>query len=261
MLVVAAIDSTSAAPRVLAVARGVADALGVPVRALHVRGAGAVPVAVARASRVGLDVVDGEPVSTVVEAFARPGVLGIIGARARPEDPRPAGGVAAEVITRTSRPVVVVGPGVRIARRLGRALVPLDGTAVVARAVEPVIRLLTGADVDVVIEHVFGRDTVPRFWDQPQHEGESWSREFSARWCGYPVAVVAWRQGEPAVAILTAAGNEDVDLIVVGWGQDPSAGRGSVIKAALRAAPVPVLLVPCRPRGDAAAAGPGPAGR
>jgi nucleotide-binding universal stress UspA family protein len=243
--VVAAIDASAAAQLVIQVARTMADALGDDVTAVHVREPGEPSTAVTWPVGVPVQQVEGDPVEVVAATFARPDVIGVIGSRDRPDDPRPAGGVAAEVIARVPNPVVVVGPTTRPPRhgRLARVLLPLDGTAGSAKAVEPVAALLGAAGVDVVVQHVFDRKTVPAFWDQAHHETESWAREFRARWCSEPVTSVTWAGGVAADEIVDAGAAEDVDLIALSWAQNASPGRAAIVKSVLAQAHVPVLLV------------------
>lgn len=243
--VVAAIDSTPAAQLVVQVARTTADVLGAFVTAVHVREPGDSSGHATWSVGVPVQLVEGDPVEAIVATFADPEVIGVIGARDRRDDPRPAGGVAAEVIARVTNPIVVVGPATRPPRhgRLARVLLPLDGTAGSATAVEPVAAMLGRAGVDVVVQHVFDRRTVPPFWDQGHHETECWSREFKARWCGEPVTNVTWTGGVAAEEIVASGAAEDVDLIVLSWAQNASPGHAAIVKSVLANAQVPVLLV------------------
>jgi hypothetical protein len=77
----------------------------------------------------------------------------------------PAGSTALAVATRVTKPVVVVPPEPRDPPSAGlqRVLVPLDGTATTASAVEQVTRWFAGSDVGIVSLHVFDVATVPSF--------------------------------------------------------------------------------------------------
>ena len=245
MQVVAAIDNSSAAQLVVQVAGTMADVLGAPVTAVHVREPGDSSGDATWSVGVPVQLVEGDPVEALVARFADPEVIGVIGARDRRDDARPAGGVAAEVIARVANPIVVVGPTTRPPRhgRLARVLLPLDGTAGSATAVEPVAAMLGRAGADVVVQHVFDRKTVPAFWDQGHHETESWTREFRARWCGEPITNVTWTGGVAADEIVASAAAEGVDMIALSWARNPSPGHAAIVKSVLAAAPVPVLLV------------------
>jgi nucleotide-binding universal stress UspA family protein len=243
--VVAAIDSSSAAQPVVRAARTMADVLGARVTAVHVREPGDPSTEASWTVGVPVTMAEGDPVETLLAVFADPEVIGVIGARDRRDDARPAGGVAANVIERVTNPIVVVGPTTRPPRhgRMARVLFPLDGTAGSATAVEPVAAVLGQAGVDVVVQHVFDRRTVPAFWDQGHHEAESWSREFRARWCGEPVTNVTWTGGVAADEIVASGAAGDVDMIVLSWAQNASPGHAAIVKSVLANAQVPVLLV------------------
>jgi nucleotide-binding universal stress UspA family protein len=243
--VVAAIDSSSAAQVVVQVAKTMADVLGAPLTAVHVREPGDSSGDATWADGVPVQLVDCDPIEALVATFADPEVIGVIGARDQRDDMRPAGGVAAKVIARVTNPIVVVGPTTRPPRhgRLARVLLPLDGTAGAAAAAEPVAARLGRAGLDVVVQHVFDRKTVPPFWDQGQHETESWTQEFRARWCGEPVTSVTWSGGVAADEIVASGAAEDVDLIALSWAQNASPGHAAIVKSVLAHAQVPVLLV------------------
>jgi nucleotide-binding universal stress UspA family protein len=225
--------------------------IGVRVEAIHVRGATQPPTELALALGLPLELAVGEPVAAIVHAFAGLDVaLGVIGARRDAKDYRFAGSVAAAIIARTPVPVIVVGPSASdpAPSRFSRVLVPLDGTPAAARAMEDVVALFAACNVDVVVHHVFDRETVPAFWDQAQHAHESWSREFLARWSSRPGAAITLRRGNAADAILAAAAADHADLIALAWAQDSSPGHADVVKNALLHLPVPVLLIPLNPR-------------
>jgi hypothetical protein len=65
----------------------------------------------------------------------------VLGARGAHGGPRPAGHTALEVLTRASKPFVVVPPLTQPPARLARILVPLDGSRDSSRALEDMIKL------------------------------------------------------------------------------------------------------------------------
>ena len=69
----------------------------------------------------------------------------------------PIGHIVLDVVQHASRPVVAVPPqtGPRIPKPLHRLLVPLDGTAVAAHAVEEMVQQLCDCGVQVLALHVF----------------------------------------------------------------------------------------------------------
>jgi hypothetical protein len=92
---------------------------------------------------------------------------------------------------------------------------------------------------------VHDEGSLPPFTDQPQHETESWAREFLARYCpGVELERLHLRVGWPGENIVRVARELEVDMIALGWAQDLSPGRAAVVRAALERSSVPALLVP-----------------
>jgi nucleotide-binding universal stress UspA family protein len=166
--------------------------------------------------------------------------------------PCPAGeppALVADLLVRCPTPLVLVRPdggGFRD-ETLSRVLVPLDGTEESATAVAGTLALFSASGVDIVVLHVFGEQTAPRFWDQAVHARRSWEAEFLARFCPEPGARLELRSGSPGAGILDVAASEHADLIALGWSQQPSEGRARTVRATLRGTTVPVLLVPVLP--------------
>jgi nucleotide-binding universal stress UspA family protein len=128
-------------------------------------------------------------------------------------------------------------------------LVPLDGTSVTATALTETIALARDAEVEVNVLHVHEEDSLPLFSEQPQHETESWAREFLARYC--PTADLGrlhLRVGRPSEHVVRVAQETDTDLIALGWAQDFSPGRAAVVREALERSRISVLLVPVAAR-------------
>jgi hypothetical protein len=178
-----------------------------------------------------------------------------LGARATPAGRRPAGHIALEVITAVPRPVAVVPPDVWPRRGFARLLVPLDGTSATAQALAGVIERACRCDIDVVILHVLGEESIPPFSDQPHHEAEAWVREFMARHCPAAAARAELRVGVPAHAVLPTAVEMGADLIALGWSQELAPGRAAVVREVLERGRIPVLLVPIEPGGSSHASG------
>lgn len=149
-----------------------------------------------------------------------------------------------EVITHVGIPVVVVPRASRrTIRRFSRVLLPMDGTRAAAVAVADLAQHALDAGVAVVATHVFDVATVPAFWDQAAHSGREWTEEFVRR-CLPDGVELDLRRGRPCEEVLAEADRTDVDLIIIGWGQDLSAGRAATVRQALTHGRVPVLLVP-----------------
>jgi nucleotide-binding universal stress UspA family protein len=244
-MVLAAIDNSAAAGPVLATAVAVADLLHLGVEAVHVREDGdRTAAAAARAAGVALREL-GDPAAESLVHEAEQGEVSalVLGVRGLPAGRMPAGHVALDVITSLRKPLVVVPPEVRLPVTLRRALVPLDGTQTTAAALCETIELVRGSRVEVVVLHVFDADDLPCFADQPQYEAEAWEREFLARY-SRPDVRLELRAGVPGEHVLEVAETVRADLIVLGWAQDISAGRASVVREVLSHSRVPVYLVP-----------------
>jgi hypothetical protein len=246
--VIAAIDDTAAARAVLAAGRLVAELFDARLEAVHVRDDGARTARLAaRAAGLQLREVDAPVVKALVLEAQELDVAALaLGARATPAGRRPAGHVALEVITAVPRPVAVVPPDVSPQPDLQRLLVPLDGTSATAQALAGVIERACGCDIDVVILHVLGEESLPPFSDQPHHEAEAWVREFMARHCPAAAARAELRVGVPAHAVEATAVEMGADLIALGWSQELAPGRAAVVREVLERGRIPVLLVPIR---------------
>jgi nucleotide-binding universal stress UspA family protein len=252
-LVLAAIDDTAGAERVLATGRTFAEMLGVPARAMHVTAApGALVDLPADLLDEDVLLVPGDPAAEIVAAADDPDVvLAVIGSRNRLDGPRPAGHVATAVVERSRKPVVVVPPSVSGSRPIRRVLVPLEGSTASSLTVADPLAELIRAGVEPIALHVFDERTVPRFWDDAAHARASYAHEFRTRWCRDPaISELRLRRGRPAATVLDFAEREPIDLIAIAWGQDLGPGRADLARTVLGEADVPVLLVPVGP-GDA----------
>jgi nucleotide-binding universal stress UspA family protein len=246
-LVIAAIDDDAAARPVLAAAAQVARLYDAEVRALHVRTDGtAPPVAAARAAGVPLTMLAGNPVAALADATSREQVQAIvIGARATPGGRRPAGSTAVKLITQLDKPVVVVPPATIAAGAIKSVLVPLDGTAESAAALNDVIALASRAAIEVVAAHVLDEGSLPAFNNHPAHEVRVWADEFIARYCSAATDPrLQLRIGEPHEHILDMLQESRCDLVALGWNQNLSPTRAAVVRHLLSHSPVPVLLTP-----------------
>ena len=161
---------------------------------------------------------------------------------------RPGAGprAALAVATHAAKPVVVVPPEPRDPPPAGlhRILVPLDGTADTARAVEQTMGWFAGSGVEIVSLHVFDATTVPRFWDRPEHDHAAWTREFLARNAPAAGTRLQVRSGWPSDRVLEVAAAEGADMIALGWGRRLAPDRAAVVREVLVRTPVPVILLP-----------------
>jgi hypothetical protein len=241
-----AIDNSLAAGPVVSVAQWLAERMGADVDLVHVSedGVGAAEEVAAHAG-LALRELAGPAMARLGDEM-RPEdvVLTVVGCRGMAAGARPVGHVARVLLLGATKPVVVVPPDCEHESTApDRLLVPLDDVGSTAAALQPTIQLLADAGFEVVALHVFDKRSVPPFWDQPQHVGEGWRREFVTR--NVPAAdVVHLRSGLPGKLVVDEAAKEHVGLIALAWSQDMSPGRAQTVQDVLCNAQVPVLLVP-----------------
>jgi nucleotide-binding universal stress UspA family protein len=243
----AAVDASSAALPVLRAGAAMARTLGTELRVIHVREPGhGDAIALAEHAGVEVEVLDGDAVDRIVEASADPAVqLVVVGARRHQGGRRPSGHVAAEVITKVQKPVLVVPPDTRLPEgAFERVLFPLEGTNDSTDAVAGPLHALADAGAQITVVHVFRPGTVPRFWDHDGHAHQSWATEFLAHWCTHPHAELRLRSGDVADATLDVARREGAQVIVLGWSQNMTGSRARVVSDVLSRAVTPVLLAP-----------------
>lgn len=245
--VLAPIDGTTAARGVLVVAREVARVLDADIDAVHVIEEGAWADAQAEARRAGVAVraLEG-PVAARLVSEASDAAIGavVVGLGRTVGGSLPAGHVALEVIRRAHAMVVVVPPATSSEYELRTVLVPVPGRP--ADALQNVIRIADDARLDVVILHVHDERSIPSFEDQPYYDAEAWAEEFLARWVpgARREAVMEVRVGAPEEEIMGVARERGADMIAMGWSQDLSPGRATIVRTVLERSPVPVALVP-----------------
>jgi nucleotide-binding universal stress UspA family protein len=205
--VLVAWDGSPAAATALPVAQLVADQLGADVEALYVaRDAlereekGMARASEAKKLGFALRLEIGDAASEIVRITEEPRVLLVVlTTHGRElEHLHRLGSVAEKVVSRTTRPVLIVKPeslATANPGRIKRLLVPIDGTPKTAAALHPVTELAAalGASIDLLYvaerEHKApaerGSMTAPRYVDQPQHEWPEWASEVIHR--------LAWR--------------------------------------------------------------------
>ena len=256
--VMAAINGTPVGRTVLAVADEVARVLDVGVEAVHVveegEGANISPETGAEAASRGIPVrmLEGDVEPALVERARSHDVRAVVmGLRRTLAGSRPAGHVALGVIVGVRKPVIVVPPITPSMFRLRKVLVPIQGRP--ADALEDVTSIAKRADLETVFLHIHDEWSVPSFEDQPHYDVEAWSQEFLARWV--PGArggeTMELRVGAPQEQILEVARDVDADMIALGWAQDLSPGRATVVRWALENTHVPVALMPVARMGAA----------
>ncbi|RDI60478.1 universal stress protein [Nocardia pseudobrasiliensis] len=154
------------------------------------------------------------------------------------------------VLQGCDKPVVLVPEHAHSAEAIKRVLVPLDGTDESAHAVAETVRLLRDAGSEIVVLHVFDRQTVPAHWDQAAHAREAWEEEFRARYCvphfPGPRPTITLRSGRPGNHVVDVAA-EHADMIILGWSQQLHPGRAQTVRQTVSHASVPVMLIPMPP--------------
>ena len=246
--VIAALDSSAAARPVLDAARRIAAITHATVHAIYVRdGAEETPRLLAERAGVPLTITGGPVPRALAHAHREPSVgIGVRGARATPSGRRPLGRTVSQVLQSAEKPIVVVPPDAPAdgARPLRRLLLPLDGTEATARPVAAFVgQLDVGADLELVVVHVFTPSTVPRTLDRARRDLFLWADEFLARSC--PLATsIELRSGAVGRAVADVCRDEDIDLVVLSWSQDTTGGHAQVVRDVLACSTVPVLLLP-----------------
>ena len=89
---------------------------------------------------------------------------------------------------------------------------------------------------------------MPFYLDQPQHEWPVWASEFLERLAcicsldGLRVRLLVGR-GSPAAEIVRVATEQSTDLIVLAWRGRWAGKRAATLKAVVRQAPCPTVVV------------------
>jgi nucleotide-binding universal stress UspA family protein len=255
MRVLAALDTSESARPVVEFATSLARVLAAEVDALHVRtnGIGTLRVVASRAG-IPLRIDEGDPSACVRREADPDDVAAVVLGRRRRQTLGPVGAVALELLTTLPKPVAVVPADAAHPARLGRVLVPLEGTRSTSLAPRRTIELARDAGLEIVLLHVFEASSLPSFTDQPQHETATWAAEFLARYFPCPPEDVRleMRVGEPEEQVIAVAREIDADVIALGWAQEFAAGRAPIVRAALEEARLPVFLIPVVAVEDAA---------
>jgi hypothetical protein len=252
---VAALETTSVARRVLTTALALAEMARCEVVALHVGDAhtDAMESLVAH-SGVPLRHLEGRVAPALLEATEAEGVFGaVLGTREGPHPDRAVGSVTRYLLERTTKPLVLVPPQAKPAAPLRRLLVPLEGNE---ESSAPVLRVLgpwLEREVEVVVLHVFTEVTVPRMLDRPYRDMELLGKEFLTT--HYPAAsCIEMRAGPIAPTVAEVAAEHGSQLVVLSWRQEPAEGRARVLREVLEASAQPVMVLPA-PQGPSARRG------
>lgn len=169
------------------------------------------------------------------------------------------GRAAARVLLDAACPVVLVRPerGMR-PWELHDVLVAHDGTPSTSACICPAAELTRRAGARLSVLHVAaaaakpaeepGTLATPRYVDQRQHEWPAWANEFTERFahsCPVDPATLrlALATGEPGAAVVHYAAEHSIDLIVLAWRGSLEHERAAVVKAALKDAPCPIMVL------------------
>jgi nucleotide-binding universal stress UspA family protein len=250
MKVLAALDQTAAASSVLTASHEIARVFHADVAAVHVVQDGAERVRTLAAQRgVPLGELKGPPgvrLARMLEDDDEAVAL-VVGTRARAQGEREIGSTALEVVTTVHKPVFAIPAELSAGFAVHRVLVPLEGSPSTSSAY-PAVDTPEAEQVDIVILHVLEEHMLPAFSDQPQHEWETFGREFLARYSPWPVEHVRLetRVGRPEQYILPVAHDTRCDLIALAWEQRIAPGRASIVRDTLRHGTIPIVLVPVK---------------
>ena len=249
-VVLAALDDSAAGLPVIRTGATMARTLDARLRVVHVGEDGrATAEAVARHSGSSIELLDGDPIDRIAEVSKAADIAAVVaGARGHRGGRRPCGHVATAVLEQASRPVILVAPDVRPARgeRFERVLIPLEGSEQSTTGIAAEAEALARGGATIIVVHVFGADTMPRFLDHAGHAEHSWATEFLAQWCGQHDVELHVRTGHVPGAILDVAATEDVDLIALAWSRTMERDHAKVVREIVSRSDLPVLLAPVR---------------
>lgn len=246
--VLAAVGDDETAPLVLRAATAMARLLGCVPRGVHVtrdRLPGRLEPTVA-SSGIAVRTVAGAVVPTLHDLLEQPLVrLGVLASRTRTAPGHVLGGTAGALVSGVSTPLLLVSPTTdrRHLDEPTRVLLPLDGEGRDGGVFEALVDQLRAADLDVLVQHVVVPSSPLPCLDQLHHALPSWEREFLARSADVDDALLLDR-GDAADRIVELVRADDVDLVLLGWSQDLSAGRAPVVRRVLERCSTPVVLVP-----------------
>jgi nucleotide-binding universal stress UspA family protein len=245
-VVLAALDSSALAEAVLEIAARFARLTGADVEVISVRNVSGEPLKSIASDRVvPFRLFEGPVAPSLLAALgAHEVIAAVIGARATPDDRRPVGRTAHQILGHAHKPVVVVTTGVVSPGSFQRLLVPLEGTEASSRAVLEQLCPLLVTEVELIVLHAFTEATVPAMLDRPGYDIEILGQEFRDRHCPYSTRV-EFCVGP--VAKRVAEVSRDLDLVVLSWSQDSSPERAHTIREVLDASAVPVLLLATSP--------------
>jgi nucleotide-binding universal stress UspA family protein len=175
--------------------------------------------------------------------------------------PQSINAIARRILERIHCPILLVPPDRDMTHwRLQKELLPQDGTPGCVVALTQVMSQSPRTRIEYLILRVAGANVgqptepgslaTPRYVDHPQYEWEAWGKEFLERICGIGADPretgirLMMVEGDPATEILRVAQEQSVDMIILPWHGALGSGRARMVKAVLRDATCPVMLLP-----------------
>lgn len=271
LIILVPLDGSLRALAALPVAKTLGEITGASLRVIHVSARTPPPLAelVERLGIVGvalpgssIEARVGEPSAQILAEARTMGACLIVmcthSAAARPQTVL--GHTALEVLRTTSCPVLLVSPAQHGLEhwRPNRIVLPYDGSPTANAAIGPAAELARRAGSEIHVLQVGvpgvsapierGSLTMPLYVDQPQHEWSSWTGELLERLAtqcpGHELhAHLHLRGGEPAPEIVRLATDQAADLIVLAWKGEWADEHATTLKAVIRDAPCPVMIV------------------
>ena len=178
-----------------------------------------------------------------------------------------AGSVAIKVVENTYKPVLLIKPDVELSCQNDKwipqkALIPLNGAPNSSQALIPAMNILAKTTAKIDLLHISchsveppkeeGAFTAPYYEDYPQHEWNSWSKEFMKRFCpilhnhNHINLKLSLFHGNPAEEILNFARENKNDFIAIAWHGTFSHLRASTLKRVLSECTCPIMLIKIR---------------
>jgi len=175
-----------------------------------------------------------------------------------------AGSIAIKVVENTYTPVLLIKPDIELSCQNGKwipqkALIPLNGAPNSAQALLPAMNILEKTTAEIDLLHISshkveplkeeGAFTAPYYEDYPQHEWNSWSKEFMKRFCptlhnhNHINLKLSLSHGNPAEEILNFAKENKNDFIAIAWHGTLSHLRAATLKRVLSECPCPIMLI------------------
>jgi len=248
--VLAALNDSLATRPVLEAALGLGRLFAADVEAIHIgQEDGQTATLLAQAAGVPFRRVVGEVVPTILGALDAPNIAALaIGCRGSTMGRRPAGHVTLQILTRATKPVVVVPPQATRTwqHSLRRVVIPLDDTSESSAACGAFFAgCAAGVELDVTAIHVVDDANAPALLNEPGYDVAAWRRSFQQRNCP-DVQRLEWRVGDAAQEIGDLCVSAAPDLIVLSFAGTLDTSRGEVIRELLRRASSPMLVMPVR---------------